>query len=74
MQGGKFRIAGGKRGSKVSWQVTGVRNDAWAQANHVPVEEEKRDEERGIISIPASLANQKTRTFWQYNNPDISRY
>lgn len=39
---GRFRIAGGKPGMKVSWQVTGTRNDAWARANRIPVEENKR--------------------------------
>jgi hypothetical protein len=32
---------------KVSWQVTGVRKDAWAEAHRVPVEEEKPAEEQG---------------------------
>src|SRR5207249_1239142 len=26
----RFRIAGGRPGMKVSWQVTGIRQDAWA--------------------------------------------
>jgi hypothetical protein len=32
---------------KVSWQVTGIRRDAWAVANRVAVEEAKPAEERG---------------------------
>ncbi len=28
---------------KVCWQVSGVRRDAWAQANRIPVEEDKLD-------------------------------
>jgi len=47
MQDGKFQIAGGNAGSRVSWQVTGVRKDAWAKANEIPVEEEKSHGERG---------------------------
>ena len=31
---------------KVSWQVTGIRHDPYAEANQVPVEEEKPLQER----------------------------
>lgn len=31
--GNRFRIAGGTPGGKVSWTVTGVRNDPWAQTH-----------------------------------------
>lgn len=48
----RFRIAGGKAGLKVSWQVTGVRKDAWAKAHRIPVEEAKPDEERGYYLHP----------------------
>jgi hypothetical protein len=41
ISGNRFKIAGGKAGMKVSWQVTGVRNDAYAQANRIEVEELK---------------------------------
>jgi hypothetical protein len=36
-----FRIAGGSAGQKVSWCVTGVRNDAWVRAHGAPAEEDK---------------------------------
>jgi hypothetical protein len=32
---------------EVSWQVTGIRQDAFANANRIPVEEDKSGEERG---------------------------
>jgi hypothetical protein len=38
---GHFKIAGGKPGSKVSWQVLGVRNDAWEKAHPMVVEADK---------------------------------
>jgi hypothetical protein len=37
---------------KVSWQVTGVRRDAWAEANRIPVEEDKPDGEKGTYLHP----------------------
>jgi hypothetical protein len=38
---GEFQIAGGHPRQRVSWQVTGVRRDAWAQANPLPLEAPK---------------------------------
>lgn len=37
---------------KVSWQVTGVRQDAWAQANRIEPEQKKPKEERGKYLHP----------------------
>ena len=34
----RFKIAGGRPGMKVSWQVTGVRHDRWAQQHPLQVE------------------------------------
>lgn len=47
-----FRIAGGITGMKVSWQVTGIRKDPWANAHSVQVEEDKPDKERGYYIHP----------------------
>jgi hypothetical protein len=58
---GKFQIAGGKAGSKVSWQVTGVRNDAWAKANEIPVEEEKNHRERGHYLHPSLFGQSEAK-------------
>ncbi len=43
----RFRIAGGRAGLKVSWQVTGVRRDDYARAHPVEVEAAKTGEELG---------------------------
>lgn len=47
-----FKIAGGSPGIEVSWQVTGVRHDAWANAHRIPVEVAKPDSERGSYIHP----------------------
>ena len=52
ISGNRFRIAGGKPGMKVSWQVTGVRHDALADAHRVQVEENKPGAERGTYLHP----------------------
>jgi hypothetical protein len=49
---GRFTIAGGAPGMKVSWQVTGIRRDPWAEANRIPVEETKATEETGRYLHP----------------------
>ncbi|HEY2394416.1 MAG TPA: hypothetical protein VGH81_00345 [Rudaea sp.] len=53
--GNRFRIAGGAPGQRVSWQVTGTRHDAFANANRIPIEVEKTDAERGKYLYPAAF-------------------
>ncbi|HET9317779.1 MAG TPA: hypothetical protein VFQ51_19450, partial [Vicinamibacteria bacterium] len=38
--------------TKVSWQVTGTRRDAYAEKHRIPVEEDKPDGERGTYLAP----------------------
>ena len=47
-----FRIGGGKPGLKVSWQVTGIRKDPYAELHRIPVEENKSPGERGTYLNP----------------------
>jgi hypothetical protein len=49
---GHFKIAGGTSGMKVSWQVTGVRNDLYSRANPFQIEVDKSDMERGLYIHP----------------------
>ena len=42
----KFKIAGSQPDQEVSWQVTGIRQDEWAKANRIPVEELKNESEK----------------------------
>ena len=49
----RFKIAGGKSGLKVSWQVTGVRHDPYANQNRLKVEEDKPPQEQGRYLYPA---------------------
>jgi hypothetical protein len=48
----EFAIRTDPGGVKVCWQVTGVRKDAWAEANRIPVEEAKPRAERGRYLHP----------------------
>jgi trimeric autotransporter adhesin len=49
---GRFIIKTDKPSVKVSWQVTGVRRDAFANAHRIQVEEEKPAQERGHYLHP----------------------
>jgi hypothetical protein len=48
----RFKIAGGTPGMKVSWQVTGIRQDPYAKAHPIQVEEDKPAKERGYYTYP----------------------
>lgn len=45
--GNQFKIAGGTKGMKVSWQVTGIRQDPYANTNRIQVEVEKAPQHKG---------------------------
>ena len=47
VKGNQFVIAADKPNIKVSWQVTGVRNDAYAKKNRIVPEEDKPASEKG---------------------------
>ncbi len=47
-----FKIAGGKAGMEVSWQITGIRHDPYANLHRIKVEEEKPIAERGKYLHP----------------------
>ncbi|GAA4371596.1 hypothetical protein [Hymenobacter koreensis] len=55
VQGNRFRIAGGAPGGRVSWQVTGIRHDKFAEQNRIPVEEAKEPADRGRYLHPAAF-------------------
>ena len=47
-----FAIQTDQPETKVSWQVTGIRQDAFAKAHRIPVEEDKPDAEQGTYLHP----------------------
>jgi hypothetical protein len=48
----QFKIAGGRPGMEISWQVTGIRQDAYAKAHPIQVEVEKEAEAKGKYLSP----------------------
>ncbi len=63
----RFQIAGGTPGGEVSWQVTGIRQDAFAKAHPIIPEVEKTGDERGKYlhpvehGLPKSLGIDESR-------------
>lgn len=52
---GVFTIAGGTPGAEVSWQVTGIRQDAFANENRIPNTVDKKGVEVGKYLHPSAF-------------------
>lgn len=52
MKDRKFAIRTSAPNTKVSWQVTGIRKDPWAEKNRIQVVEEKNRYEKGTYQSP----------------------
>jgi len=53
----RFKISGGRPHGRISWQVTGIRHDAYANAHRTPVEQEKSPAERGKYMYPEGFGH-----------------
>jgi hypothetical protein len=73
ISGNRFKIAGGKPGGKVSWQVTGIRQDAYAKAHRIQVEEEKPQTERGFYLHPELFGQPKEKGIEWAHHPELMR-
>ena len=56
---GQFKIKTDKPNVKVSWQVTGVRNDLYARENRIQVEVEKEPEKKGTLLYNPTVSDNK---------------
>jgi len=70
MSGNRFKIAGGNAGMKVSWQVTGIRQDAYADAHPMEVEVEKTFTERGFYLHPELFGQPEEKGIEWARNPE----
>ncbi len=68
-----FHIAGGRPGMKVSWQVTGIRKDAWAEKNRIPVEEQKPIAEQGAYLHPELFSQPPEKAVEWVLQPELMR-
>jgi hypothetical protein len=65
----RFSIKTDKPNVMVSWQVTGIRQDAWANANRVEVEVQKTEAERGKYLHPEEHDQPATAGIIQFELP-----
>jgi hypothetical protein len=61
LSGNQFSIKTDKPNVKISWQVTGIRHDAYANARRIPVEENKPAAFRGLYIFPEGFGFDQTR-------------
>lgn len=71
--GNRFKIAGGTPGMKISWQLTGIRKDAYADKHRIPVEENKPDRERGSYLHPEAFNQPAERGVAWARSPQTMR-
>jgi hypothetical protein len=62
IEGNQFTVKTDKPNVKVSWLVTGVRNDPYAQEHRVIPEEEKKGDERGKYLYPEGYHQSSERS------------
>jgi hypothetical protein len=65
----RFVIRTSKPGVEVSWQITGIRQDAYANANRIPVEEVKPPAEQGYYLHPEAFGQPATKSVAAANKP-----
>jgi hypothetical protein len=73
VQDDSFEIAGGTPGLTVSWQLTGVRQDRWAQLHDLVVEEDKPERERGFYQHPEAFGKTMTASTHWVRNEEVIR-
>jgi trimeric autotransporter adhesin len=73
MKGNHFSIRTNAPNVKVSWQVTGVRQDAFANKNRIPVEEDKSEGERGYYLHPEAFSQPETKSVLMVRHPERMR-
>jgi hypothetical protein len=69
----QFKVAGGRPGLKVSWQITGVRNDAEERANAYQAEVDKPARERGYYIHPELYGAPKERQIEWARHPEMMK-
>jgi hypothetical protein len=67
--GNSFEIRTDKPGVEVSWQVTGIRQDAYARERPIVVEEFKQAEEQGMYLYPAGFGAGKEKQIGASSRP-----
>jgi hypothetical protein len=67
-----FRIKTDSPGVEVSWQVTGIRQDAYANRNRIPVEQDKPEQERGFYLYPDAFGKTMEKSVLMIQHPEVT--
>jgi hypothetical protein len=70
IKGNRFVIKTNAANVEVSWQVTGIRQDAFANKNRIPIEEEKSEAERGFYLHPDAHGQSEERGIQYARDPE----
>jgi hypothetical protein len=71
IKGNRFAIKTNAPNVEVSWQVTGVRQDAFANRNRIKVEVEKDQRERGFYLHPDAFNKTEERSVEWAQRPEL---
>ena len=71
VKGNRFSIKSNAPTVKVSWQVTGIPRDVWANKHRIPVEEEKSEQERGHYLHPELFNQPKEKSVEWALHPEM---
>jgi hypothetical protein len=66
---GQFVIKTDRPGVEVSWQVTGIRQDAWANAHRIPLEVEKAEADQGHYLHPELFGRGREPDIHELHHP-----
>jgi len=73
LQNNRFTIAGGQAGMEVCWQVTGIRQDRWANTHRIAVEQDKPAKEQGYYLHPDLHGEPEEKSILHARYPDLQR-
>jgi hypothetical protein len=73
IKGNRFVIKTSAPNVEVSWQVTGIRQDAFANKHRIPVEEVKPEIERGYYLHPDAFDKPLSRGVEWVRNPELNQ-
>jgi hypothetical protein len=74
VQKNSFRIAGGQPGMEISWQITGVRHDAFAAAHPLVAEVDKPGNERGYYIHPELYGQADDKQIEWGRQPELMKH
>ena len=69
----QFAVKTDKPNVEVSWQVTGIRQDAWANAHRIPVEVSKPEAERGSYLHPELFGAPAEKSLGVVRHPRVHK-